>query len=86
MSSYDLSVEGIETITSIPAHVESNTLVLAHGGPDIFFTRLSPSKGFDLLPDDFNKGVLGVVVLALLCVLIFIQKMNKKKTMIISWS
>lgn len=66
--------------------MESHTLVLTNGGPDIFFTRLSPSKGFDLLPDDFNKGVLSVVVLALLGVLMFLQKMNAKKSMLIGWS
>lgn len=85
-TSYTLNVEGVKSISTSPANVESHTLLLAHGGPDIFFTRLSPSKGFDLLPDEFNKGVLSVVVLALLGVLLFLQHMNKQKFMAIGWS
>jgi len=85
-SSYTLTVEGVKFISTTPVHVESHTLVLAHGGADIFFTRLSPSKGFDLLPDDFNKGVLSVVVMGLLGVLMFLQRKNNQKSLIIGWS
>lgn len=52
----------------------------------MFFTRLAPSKGFDLLPDDFNRGLLTVVVLGMAFVLVSIQQMNKKKTMASAWS
>ena len=86
VSSYFLTVEGVNLINTSPAHVESHTLVLTHGGPDIFFTRLSPSKAFDLLPDDFNKGVLSVVVLSLLGILFFLQQMNKNLLTNVEWS
>ena len=60
--------------------------MLAYGGPDVFFTRLAPSKGFDLLPDDFNRGLLTVVVLGMVFVLVSIQGMNKKKMVTAAWS
>ena len=79
-------VSSVQSIASASAHVESQSLVLAHGGPDIFFSRLSPSKGFDLLPDDFNRGLLTVVVVGLLVALGAIQQMNKKKLVTSFWS
>ena len=76
----------MQSIASASAHVESQSLVLAYGGPDIFFSRVSPSKGFDLLPDDFNRGLLTVVVVGLLVSLNVIQRMNKKKMVTSFWS
>eukprot|EP00594_Rhizosolenia_setigera_P002649 CAMPEP_0178948842 /NCGR_PEP_ID=MMETSP0789-20121207/5701_1 /TAXON_ID=3005 /ORGANISM="Rhizosolenia setigera, Strain CCMP 1694" /LENGTH=1083 /DNA_ID=CAMNT_0020629261 /DNA_START=85 /DNA_END=3333 /DNA_ORIENTATION=- len=83
--SYFQTVEDVKNIQSAPAHVESSSLILGYGGPDIFFTRVSPSKGFDMLPENFNKGLLGVVVLGLLAVLVTLQNMNRKKSMGIYW-
>ena len=79
-------VSSVQSIASASAHVESQSLVLAYGGPDIFFSRVSPSKGFDLLPDDFNRGLLTVVVVGLLVSLNAIQRMNKKKMVTSFWS
>jgi hypothetical protein len=60
--------------------------MLAFGGPDVFFTRLAPSKGFDLLPDDFNRGLLTIVVLSMAFVLVSLDGMNKKKMVASAWS
>ncbi len=79
-------VSSVQSIASASAHVESQSLVLAFGGPDIFFSRVSPSKRFDLLPDDFNRGLLTVVVVGLLVALNVIQRMNKKKMVTSFWS
>ncbi|KAL7453767.1 hypothetical protein ACHAWC_005410, partial [Mediolabrus comicus] len=79
-------VASVQSIASASAHVESQSLVLAYGGPDIFFSRVSPSKGFDLLPDDFNRGLLTVVLVGLLLLLNVIQRMNKKKSVTSFWS
>ena len=84
--SHVYEVSNVKTISSTTANVESQSLMLAYGGPDVFFTRLAPSKGFDLLPDDFNRGLLTVVVLGMAFVLVSIQQMNKKKTMASAWS
>jgi len=84
--SHVLEVSSVQSISSASAHVESQSLVLAFGGPDVFFSRVSPSKGFDLLPDDFNRGLLTVVVVGLLVALNVIQRMNKKKMVTSFWS
>jgi ER membrane protein complex subunit 1 len=51
--SYNRTVEGLTAIHSVPATLESTSLVLATG-LDVWFTRAHPSKTFDLLSDDFN--------------------------------
>lgn len=79
-------VEGATTVVSESAHVESHSSLLAHGGPDLFFARVSPSKGFDLLPDDFNKGVLVVVVLGLCAVYAGLTRTNAKAAVRAAWA
>lgn len=84
--SHVYEVSSVQSIASTSANVESQSLMLAYGGPDVFFFRLAPSKGFDLLPDDFNRGLLSVVLVGLLVLLFSIQTMNKKKMATTVWS
>jgi hypothetical protein len=72
-------VFSVESIFCASTNVESQSLVIAYGGPDIFFSRLSPSMAFDLLPDDFNRGLLTVVLVGLIVLLNVMQQINKKK-------
>ena len=84
--SHSQRIESVTSIVSTAANVESQSLVFAHGGPDLFFTRLSPSRGFDLLPDSFNRALLSVVVVGL-CVLVgSVKKMSTKKMTSVSWA
>ncbi|KAL3781363.1 hypothetical protein HJC23_013447 [Cyclotella cryptica] len=83
--SHVYQVSNVQSISSTAANVESQSLMLAYGGPDVFFSRLAPSKGFDLLPDDFNRGLLTVVVLGMTVLLVAIQRMNKKKLVTTAW-
>eukprot|EP00571_Detonula_confervacea_P002477 CAMPEP_0172317202 /NCGR_PEP_ID=MMETSP1058-20130122/30890_1 /TAXON_ID=83371 /ORGANISM="Detonula confervacea, Strain CCMP 353" /LENGTH=1246 /DNA_ID=CAMNT_0013031711 /DNA_START=73 /DNA_END=3810 /DNA_ORIENTATION=+ len=83
--SHAYEVSSVEYIASASANVESQSLVIAYGGPDVFFTRLAPSKGFDLLPDDFNRGLLSVVLVSLVVLVNVIQRMNKKKMVGTIW-
>jgi ER membrane protein complex subunit 1, C-terminal len=76
---YDQTVESVRSIITAPTDLESQSLVLVFGGPDIFFARTSPSRGFDLLPDSFNKVLLSIVVIAMVGVLLVMQKMASKK-------
>jgi len=84
--SHVYEVSSVQSISSASANVESQSLVIAYGGPDVFFTRLAPSKAFDLLPDDFNRGLLSAVVVGLIIGLNVIQRMNKKKMVTTVWS
>jgi hypothetical protein len=83
--SYNETVDA-EAIISTSAGLESQSLVLAYGGADIFFTRMAPSKGFDLLPENFNKILLSIVVVGLLVALAVVRTMGAKKMVSMAWS
>ena len=77
--SHASTVEGVKGIVSAPTDLESQTLVLAFGGPDVFYARTSPSRGFDLLPESFSRVLLSIIVAALLAVLFAIKMRVAKK-------
>lgn len=84
--SYNQTVNSVREIVSTSTALESQSLILAFGGPDLFFTRIAPSKGFDLLPDSFNRSLLVAVVLGLLSVLSVVSRMSSKKMVKMGWS
>eukprot|EP00951_Prasinocladus_malaysianus_P003940 scaffold27883_cov33-Prasinocladus_malaysianus.AAC.1 len=51
-ATYDKMVQDVRGAQTFPTNLESTTLMLAYG-MDVFYTRLSPSKSFDMLDDDF---------------------------------
>jgi len=57
-------VFGLKNILSVPAAVESTSLVFAYG-LDVFGTRIAPSGTFDVLGKEFNKIQMSATVLAL---------------------
>lgn len=83
--SYNLTISGVKHVISTATALESQSLVLAFGGPDIFFSRMSPSKGFDLLPESFNRVLLSVVVVGLAVVVCVVNGMSKKKVVKQGW-
>lgn len=83
--SYNQTVESVSSIISAPTHLESQSLILAFGGSDIFFARTSPSRGFDLLPDSFNRILLSIVVIAIFVGLVVVQRMVSKKVKKSGW-
>jgi hypothetical protein len=83
--SYNRTVESANSIVSAYTALESQSLVFAFGGPDLFFTRTSPSKGFDLLPDDFSQVAVSIVVLGLLVVLFVVSRMASNKQVTQGW-
>jgi hypothetical protein len=86
VESYSNNIESVSLLISTAANLESQTLVLALGGPDIFFTRFAPSKGFDSLPDSFNKLAIVMVVIGLYMVLRTLKKMTDNKFVQLFWS
>jgi len=86
VESYSNNIESVSLLISTAANLESQTLVLALGGPDIFFTRFAPSKGFDSLPDSFNKLAIVMVVIGLYMVLRTLKKMTDNKFVKLFWS
>jgi hypothetical protein len=86
VESYSNYIESASIIISTAANLESQTLVMALGGPDIFFTRFAPSNGFDSLPDSFNKLAIVMVLIGLYVVLSTLKKMSEKKFVNLFWS
>ena len=84
--SYTNTIEEVSSIQSTAANLESQTLVIAYGGPDVFFTRFAPSKGFDSLPENFNKFAIIMVLVALLVVLNTLKKKSQQNRVKLGWS
>jgi len=86
VASYYQPIEDVTELKSAAAHIESQTFILAYGGPDIFMARIAPSKGFDLLPENFNKSLLTLVLVVLVGVTIFVHNLSQKKLTSVMWS
>ncbi|XP_012563007.1 ER membrane protein complex subunit 1 [Hydra vulgaris] len=68
---YNMTVEKIRGIHTASAGLESTSLVLAYG-LDLYFTRVMPSRMFDVLKEDFDyifiSGVLSLLIFSsLIC-------------------
>lgn len=84
--SYNQTIEGVSGVVSSATALESQSTVLAYGGPDIFFARVSPSKGFDLLPESFNRALLSIVTVGLVVVLGFSKLQSERKAVKMGWT
>ena len=83
--SYTNNIHAATSIVSSAANLESHTLMMVYGGPDIFFTRLAPSKGFDSLPETFNRLLLLVIMISLVVSLRVIFAKSKRKLVFVGW-
>ena len=82
---YNQTNEPFTSIISTATSLESQSLVFGFGGPDLFFTRTSPTKGFDVLPETFNKILVGSTTAGIVIALLVVQRMGKKKTLKQGW-
>ena len=82
---YNQTVEGVRSVVSSPTSLESQSLIFAFGGPDLFFTRTSPSKGFDLLPDSFSRMIVSIVTIGLVIVLFVVKRIGSNKALKQGW-
>lgn len=60
----DHQVARLRGVAVEPAVLESTQLMLAHG-LDLYYSRLTPSKSFDRLPDDFPYALLTLIVVGM---------------------
>lgn len=79
-----LKVEGLRGILSIPAKLESTTLIFAHG-VDLFFTRLAPSRTYDSLTEDFSYALLLLTIVALVGAIFVTWIMSERKDLRDNW-
>ena len=83
--SYNQTIHGVSNLISSATSLESQSALLAYGGPDIFFARVSPSKSFDLLPESFNRSLLSLVVVGLVVVLGVSKYQSERKSVQMGW-
>jgi len=77
-------IERLKAIVTAPAILESPSLVFAHG-LDMFFTRVQPSRGFDMVPDDFPHALLVAMVIVLGISLMVLRAIIQKRTLKMKW-
>ncbi|CAG8465850.1 4436_t:CDS:10 [Ambispora leptoticha] len=82
--SYNLTIAGIQHIITNPSLLESTSLVLAYG-LDIFFTRVAPSKTFDVLSEDFSKSTLLTTIFGLILGIVITRPMVRRKNVNARW-
>lgn len=79
-----LKVEGLRGIVTVPAKLESTTLVFAYG-VDLFFTRLAPSKTYDSLTEDFSYALLLITIVGLVAAIFVTWIWSEKKELQEKW-
>lgn len=77
-------MEGLRGIVTVPAKLESNTLVFAYGS-DLFFTRLAPSRTYDSLTEDFSYALLLITIVALVAAIFVTWILSEKKELRDRW-
>jgi len=76
VASYNYQLVGLKDIVVSPTTFESTSLVLTYGH-DLYFTRVSPEKGYDMLNEDFNYIYLIVTVVTILAATYVMKRMAK---------
>lgn len=76
-----LRVRGIEVA---PARLESTSHVLVHG-LDLFYTRVAPSKTFDVLKEDFDHKLIVLVLSGLILASYVTKKLASRKALRQAW-
>ncbi|EEF45897.1 catalytic, putative [Ricinus communis] len=79
-----LQVEGLRGIITVPAKLESTTLVFAYG-VDLFFTRIAPSRTYDSLTEDFSYALLLLTIVALVVAIFATWILSEKKELRDKW-
>jgi hypothetical protein len=71
-------------IVTSPSGLESTCLVFAYG-LDLYGTRVTPSKGFDLLKDDFDYLMIAAVIAGLVVASVVTRKLSQRKMLSLAW-
>ena len=84
--SYDRRVEGVRRVETAATMLESQSMLIAFGGADLFVTRVSPSRSFDKLPSTFSRAVLILGVLGIWGLLMVAKSYSRKKRISLAWA
>ncbi|URD98088.1 hypothetical protein MUK42_31186 [Musa troglodytarum] len=81
---HSLQVEGLRSMVTIPAKLESTTLIFSYG-VDLFFTRIAPSRTYDSLTEDFSYALLLITIVALVAAIFVTWALSEKKELKEKW-
>merc|ERR1719285_1606304 len=81
---YNQSVTAVRGVTASPSGLESTVIVFVHG-LDLYGTRIAPSKGFDLIKDDFEHVMIAGVLAFLVCASFVTRKLAQRKMLNQAW-
>lgn len=81
---YNQTVANIKAIYTAPSGLESTCLALVYG-LDLFVTRVSPSKTFDLLKEDFDYAMISIVLVGLTSASYIVKHLAAKKAIKQAW-
>jgi hypothetical protein len=84
-ATYDKVVAGLRGVDTFPTTLESTSLMFAYG-MDLFYTRLAPSKNFDMLDDDFSYALLVVTLLAMASLGVYLQVTKSRNKLAKKWA
>lgn len=76
-----LRVRGIHTV---PSGLESTCLVFVYG-LDLFYTRVAPSKTFDVLKEDFDHSLITAVLIGLTVAAYVTKRLASRKALKQAW-
>ncbi|KAG8228186.1 hypothetical protein J437_LFUL008624 [Ladona fulva] len=81
---YNKTVLRVSGIHTAPSGLESTCLVFVYG-LDLFYTRVAPSKTFDLLKEDFDHFLITAVLLGLTVASYLTRKLSARKALKQAW-
>lgn len=84
MINYDKTLLSVKGLVSSPAMLESTSLIFSYG-LDLFFTRVTPSKTFDILKDDFDHLLISAVLIFLVVASWGTKYLAQRKALHAAW-
>ncbi|EDV23975.1 uncharacterized protein TRIADDRAFT_37902 [Trichoplax adhaerens] len=81
---YNQTINGLRKIVTAPAGLESTSLVFAYG-LDLFYTRVTPSKMFDVLKEDFDYTFITIVLTAMILVSLVTAQLSSSSNLKKLW-
>uniref|UniRef100_A0A336LFU6 ER membrane protein complex subunit 1 n=1 Tax=Culicoides sonorensis TaxID=179676 RepID=A0A336LFU6_CULSO len=81
---YNQTIERLKGIHTAPSGLESTCLMIGYG-LDLFVTRVSPSKTFDLLKEDFDYFLISAVLTALIVASYITKHLASRKIIKQAW-
>lgn len=81
---YNQTVQRVQGIHTAPSGLESTCLVLVYG-LDLFYTRVAPSKTFDVLKEDFDHFLITAVLAGLTLISYITRKLASRKALKQAW-